>query len=265
MTIPPEPIRIFIGSEPKTKIFCDVLMFSIRRRTSKPVEFTVMDGTDSRFAVPESLKQGTGFSYRRWLIPRACNFTGRAIYMDADQLVLHDVWDLWTKPDTLPGPAGACAWLTYQPDKYSTRPWAQTSVMVINCHDAGSSWCFRPDELFAWSKQHAERSHYVALMHCAYLSPEPVQIENNWNALNTYEKGKTKLAHFTSEPNQPTVKPNHPLAYLWQAELSAAIQAGAVCRVDFEAALAKWGVKEDWRSTNGLHPYYKKFLRRFRA
>jgi lipopolysaccharide biosynthesis glycosyltransferase len=41
---------------------------------------------------------GYSFSGFRWAIPESCNFEGRAIYMDADVIVLCDIAELWSHP-----------------------------------------------------------------------------------------------------------------------------------------------------------------------
>src|ERR1022692_373234 len=90
-----DTVRIFIGTENKTRVFEAVLAHSIRTRSSLPVEITPMIG--SAWEYPADLPVGTGFSLRRWLIPAACGWKGRAIYLDADQLVFGDVKELWEK------------------------------------------------------------------------------------------------------------------------------------------------------------------------
>ena len=121
------PIRIFVGTEVKTKVPMDVLEYSIKRHTTAEIKLTPMIGPD--WEVPKGLHQGTGFSLRRFMIPHACNYEGLAIYMDADQLVFGDVKELISYADKLGDKSVAC---TYQPDKFSKKPWPQTSVMVID-------------------------------------------------------------------------------------------------------------------------------------
>jgi hypothetical protein len=254
-------VRVFIGTEPKTLVAAKVLMHSVARRSARPFQFTLMEGPD--WEVPDGLPKGTGFSLRRWLIPRHCDYRGRAIYLDADQIVLGDLAELWAKPDLDPGLPGTTAWLTYQPDKFSAEPWPQTSVMVIDCAAARDQWGWLPDRVYAHlgDPAHRDRRYYVDFMHAVWMQPQPRQIENGWNGLNHCNPGKTKLLHYTKEDAQPWYKPDHPFAKLWQDELRSALAAGAVTRADLTAALARWGQKEDWRKSNGLHPFYKPFAK----
>lgn len=254
-------VRVCLGSEPKTEIFRKVLEFSIRRRTAATVEFTALIGKPWEYAHP--FKVGTGFSLRRWMIPEFFNWHGRAIYLDADQLVLGDILDLWRVPDATKVTPGHVAWMTYQPSKFSKTPHPNSSVMVIDCALAKTQPLFHFTQLHAYLTKNTSQTAYAGVMYPNWLKPAPGKLGNEWNGLNYYAAGVTKLLHYTTEPDQPTYKPNHPLAYLWQEELLLAIKAGEIPKAEFEAALAKWNVKEDWRATNGLHPAYRKYLNEF--
>jgi hypothetical protein len=118
--------------------------------------------------------------------------------------------------------------------------------------------------VLGYLRRHPAKDTYVDFMHATWLVPSPVRLPTEWNHLNVHKPGKTKLVHFTKEPEQCWYKPDHPLSPLWQTELEATIKAGYIAKEDFEAALAKWGHKEDWRGQNGLHPFYKKYLPLFR-
>lgn len=253
-----DAIRIFIGTEPKTEIFRIVLEHSIKTRTQAKVEFTPMIGPE--WEVPKDLPAGTGFSLRRWLIPSKCNFQGFAIYMDADQLVHGDVAELWNYPTSIPG-GGCSAWMTYQVDKFNSKPWPQSSVMLIDCAKADSESMWHPEEMFKYLRQpDATRKRYIDFMHATWMNPRPAAIPTEWNNLNVYVKGKTRLLHYTKEPEQPSYNPKHPLADMWRQELVATIKAGMIPKELFVTALANFGKQEDWRKSNGLHPIYKKYL-----
>lgn len=255
-----EKIRVFIGTEPKTEIARKVLETSINRHTDMKVEFTAMIGPEWEYPL-DGIKVGTGFSLRRWMIPAFCGWQGRAIYCDADQLAFGDFWDLWTKPEQIPD-RSACVWCTYQVDKFSTKtPWPQTSVMVIDCERAKGLWGFKIDDVLYHLFKRNTVQDYANFMHGTWLpAPGPVRIETEWNHLNEYKEGRTKILHYTKEPEQPWYRPDHPLAQLWKLELSIALNVGAVTDEMMKEALRKWNVQEDWRHTNGLHPDYSRFL-----
>lgn len=103
-------IKIFIGCDPNN---CDleqlmVLEYSIRKHTQFPVEIHWMQlshDANSHWFSDQKLNHGwnterwaTPFSGFRWAIPELCNFEGRAIYMDADIIVLCDLAELWIHP-----------------------------------------------------------------------------------------------------------------------------------------------------------------------
>lgn len=262
-----ETIRVFVGTEIKTQVAFRVLAHSIRRRTKHPVEITPMLGHPRWEYSTEGFKQGTGFSLRRWLIPEACDWQGRAIYLDADQIVLGDIADLWQMPLSHPhkGDKEPAVWCTYQPDKFRKEPWPQSSVMLIDCGAAsrgGFGW--RRETMLKHLRKHPTREAYADFMHGTWMSPQPVKIPTAWNHLNVYKAGETKLLHYTKEPEQPWYKPDHPLASLWHEELDSALHSGDLPFKEFQQALNRWKVREDWRTSNGLHPYYRKYLRLYR-
>ncbi len=276
-----QKMRVFIGTEPRTEIARKVLEQSIARRTDADVTFTPMIGRQWEYDA-SGLKLGTGFSLRRWMIPAACGFQGRAIYLDADQLVLTDLWDLWTYPDRYPRD-GASVWCTYQPDKLSREPWPQTSVMVIDC-GAAKEWGWRIDDVLTHLRNHGTADAYHDFMHAAdgdgyWTKAPPVEVDAQWNSLDRYREGKTKLLHYTSEPNQPWYNPDHAHAHLWKMELQAAINAEKITVDEIKAAVDQWKPPEPGRRMTGLHPDYfvftesykssrqqrKDYLRKFRA
>ncbi|MBJ9952872.1 MULTISPECIES: glycosyltransferase [unclassified Acinetobacter] len=107
-----ENIKIFVGCDPNN---CDleqlmVLEHSVRKHTQHNVEFIWMQlshDINSPWYSDQETNQGwstakwaTPFSGFRWAIPELCDFKGRAIYMDADVVVLCDIAELWSHPMT---------------------------------------------------------------------------------------------------------------------------------------------------------------------
>lgn len=105
-----EAIKIFVGCDPNN---CDleqmmVLDYSVRKHTQHPVEIIWMQlnhDPESPWYTNQATGEGwhtekwaTPFSGFRWAIPESCNFQGRAIYMDADVVVLCDIVELWAHP-----------------------------------------------------------------------------------------------------------------------------------------------------------------------
>ncbi|MDF7676934.1 glycosyl transferase [Neisseriaceae bacterium ESL0693] len=105
-----EVIKVFVGCDPNN---CDleqmmVVDYSIHKHTSQPVQIEWMQlshDPQSPWYVDVNHGQGwhtehwaTPFSGFRWGIPAACNYEGRAIYMDGDMIVLADLAELWRHP-----------------------------------------------------------------------------------------------------------------------------------------------------------------------
>lgn len=248
-------LRIYIGTEPKTKIFEQVLRYSIMKHLSPSVNVEIVSMIGPEWEVPKGLHQGTGFSLRRFMIPQKCNYTGFAVYMDADMYVFGDMGGIldYGRDGDLKNYSGVAC--TYQTDKYHPKhPAPQSSLMLLDC-----SLCqdWQPDRLWRTLRGGFD---YPKFMHLEWMKHKPKMIPKRWNRLNDYVPGDTTVLHYTKEPDQPTYNPDHPHAALWQAGLKETIAAGQITKADFEEALSKWGVKEDWRPTNGLHPFYRSYL-----
>jgi len=252
-------IRIFIGTEPKTEIARKVLEHCVRRHTNTPVIFTPMIGPEWEYST-DGIQVGTGFSLRRWLIPSACNWEGHAIYLDADQIVFRAI-DVLLDTGIKAMANGSSAAMTYQPDKFNPKPWPQSSVMVIDCVRAKNHFEWKKQNMLEWLRQNSTKQSYAEFMHAAWMKPAPGILPVEWNHLNVYDPAKTCLLHYTKEPEQPWYKPEHPLSNLWIKEFKLAYKAGAITKDEIEAAVYKFNVKEDWRTTNGLHPVYLKHMR----
>lgn len=72
------------------------LEYSLRKYASSNIKIHHLknkkDGIMGEF---DSSMWATPFAGMRWAIPEYCNFSGRAIYMDVDQLNLHDITELY--------------------------------------------------------------------------------------------------------------------------------------------------------------------------
>lgn len=88
-----EPIRVFIGYDPRQPIAYQVLAHSIWSRSSLPVSITRLQLNQ----LPVKRRGLTEFTFSRYIVPYLCNYEGEAIFMDADMLCLADIADLvWT-------------------------------------------------------------------------------------------------------------------------------------------------------------------------
>jgi len=253
-----ETIVIAIGTEEKTKIPCKVLMHSILRSTKNPVEFHLMEGASWTKFSSRKLGVGTGFSLMRWRIPEQLDYKGFAIYLDADQIVLRDIAELWSMNINYPEKASSI-YCTYQDDKWLKNS-PNTSVMLIDCERAKKEWwpIAKIEEYL--EKDCPKRSRYVKIMHALHLDVAPTKIPVHWNHLNM-ARADTALLHYTSEAHQPWYNPQHPECYLWKQELISAIQNKIVTVEEMQKEISRFKPHTKNARGQGLHPYWAKWCK----
>lgn len=244
-----EPFRVFVGTEPRTRLAEEVLVHSLRRHTHFPLEVTPLIGPE--WDVPDDLPSGTGFSLRRFLIPASLGYQGFGLYLDADILALGGLDPLLGKQEELRQRGSPCA-ATRQPDRLHPRPTWQSSVLLLNA----AAWKAHPPEWFFDRLRHGYP--YQQIMRLGFWPPgqSPLPLANSWNSFEKVPPG-TRLVHFTRVPTQPWVHPGHSLAGLWREALVEAIAAGAVRPETFAQAVKLWdGTARKSGRRDGLHPSY---------
>jgi hypothetical protein len=212
------PIRVYVGSQEEQMLAVGVLEYSIRRRTSMTVEVMPLHKAGIDFPAPKDRSNWprTPFSFQRFTIPMLAGHCGRAIYLDSDMLVFHDLRDLWTLPFD-----GADVLAAREAEETSRRP--QFSVMLLDCERL--DWT--PDKVVGALDQ--GRLDYKQLMYDMALATEVrAAIPAAWNSLEHYEAGRTCLLHYTDMNTQPWVYRGNPLGNLWTLELVRAIQDGFI-------------------------------------
>jgi hypothetical protein len=137
-----EPIRIFIGYDPRETVAFSVLAHSINARASVPVSITPLmlsqlAGVYTRERHP---LQSTDFSFTRFLAPYLCGYQGWALFMDCDMLMVDDIARLWALRDENFAvqvvkhnhvPREEVKFLNAAQTKYEKKNWS--SVMLFNC------------------------------------------------------------------------------------------------------------------------------------
>jgi hypothetical protein len=259
------PIRIFVGTDASQMLAVKVLEYSIKKHTSMSVNFELM--CDVPVPLPKNPKDHprTGFSFARFLIPRLCDYKGRAIYLDADMLVFADVAKLWELP--LDDADILCA---EQPtNKGRVR---QYSVMLMNC--ANLHWDIQ--EIVAGLDE--GKYDYAKLMYDFCIVP-PDRIAANlpyeWNSLEFYEQDKTCLIHYTDMPTQPWVSANNEHGALWYRSLREGIAEGFIEKAMLFREVERGHVRPDLPEQLGFEPHpdceqlaknyvppYRRFVRR---
>lgn len=193
----PETIRIFVGCAPAglDAESQSVLEWSIRKHASLPVEITWM----SKSADPASLwhagpggwrtdSWATPFSGFRWSVPAACDYEGRAIYLDSDFIVLADIAELWGQE--------------FAPGRFIMSKSGSSSRICCSLWDCEAAKNVLPslDRLRANSGQHRAMTLTLA----AYAQP----FAGDWNCLDgagydDLTDRRLKALHYTAMHSQP--------------------------------------------------------------
>ena len=248
-----EPLRIFVGVDESQLVAYRVLEYSIRKAASIPVEVTPMLDFPHRLPASPDNRPRTSFSFCRFMIPQLCGYEGRALYLDADMLVLGDVAELADLPF---GPHAILRsesltsdrWAGHEPiDNFG----AQLSVMLLDCDR------LRWDVEEIVTDLDDGRYDYKALM-ADLCIVDPAEIADSipaaWNDLEHYDPATTKLVHFTVVPTQPWKVDDNPLNDLWMSWYREAVEAGAVPPDEVESLVAVRDVKPTLRAALRLAP-----------
>lgn len=237
-------LNVYIGTENDQLIPQKVLEYSIRKNAKCPVQIRAVKQDFERIG-------GTNFGFVRFLIPKLNNYHGRAIYLDADQLVFADINELSDLLDSKHAIA-----LVNQPKgtfgNKSVGQHNQTSVMVMDCAKL-QDW--DPDTMFQNVVNNRAQLvegqiHYREFMMLSWVDQSKIQsIDPSWNHFNIVEPD-SKITHFSHVRSQPWKNPSHPLTEFWGKWLRDAIRAGAVGRVEL--------LKEIWRGA--VHRYFFVYL-----
>ena len=86
-----QPLKVFIGYDPRQPVAVQVLTHSIYTRSSVPVSIQPLVLS----TLPIRRRGLTEFTYSRYLIPWLMEFRGRGLFLDADMLMLGDVKELF--------------------------------------------------------------------------------------------------------------------------------------------------------------------------
>lgn len=226
-------IQVVIGTQANQTIPQRVLEYSIRKHCAGEVDIRPTRQSQQRVG-------GTKFGFVRFCVPEVFGFQGRAIYMDADQLVLADLQELVDSLDA----DHAIGLVRHIEGTFAGEPVAprnETSVMVLDCEKL-KGW--DPATLFS-SVVPNEREpgpgqiRYKDFIRLAWVDPALIQeIDPRWNHYNMH-RDDSKLVHFSHVREQPWKRPAHPERAFWESWLVEAMGAGYVTRTDILSAVAR--------------------------
>ena len=258
-----EPIRVYVGSDATQWLAARVLEHSIRKYASQPVEVHHM--IDLPIRLPQDPEQWprTPFSFYRFAIPQLAGHRGRAIYVDSDMLVFHDIAELW---DTeFEGASLLCAG-----DPSDPRRKRQFSVMLLDCARLG----WDVDDIVTGLDE--EQYDYAKLMYDFCIVKEDqirASLPERWNSLEKYVAGETALLHYTDMPKQPYVSRKNRNGALWIEAFREAVREGFLTEREIQAAVRKEFVRptllsdlhpwQVWRHVQDLfHEPHRRYLKR---
>ncbi|MDB6019865.1 MAG: hypothetical protein JWR19_4354 [Pedosphaera sp.] len=222
------PVRIFIGTDESQKLGARVLEYSIRKHCPQPLSFDHMECVKVPPINDPHNRPRTGFSFNRFAIPALAGYRGRAVYLDADMLVLRDFRELWNLPF---GEATVLHAATSDP----RRP-RQFSVLLLNC---GKLQWDLPGIVRGLNDS---RYDYEQLMKELCIEPAAhVQdaIPPEWNSLEEYVPERTGLIHYTDMMTQPWVSRANRNGQLWLEHLREAVDTGYITLNEVETAVRR--------------------------
>jgi len=207
-----KPISVFVAATEAEWLPMRVLEFSIRENCSSPVEVNALYTYKRDIPLPKKLKNRprTPFSFQRFLIPEICGYEGRAIYLDSDMLVFGDISEIWNQP------FNGNNLQTVR--EVNNRRFPQFSVMLLDC--ASLRWSI--DKIV--NDLDYNKLNYSDLMyHMKVARSIGKDIPSDWNSLECYSEGQTKLLHYTDMDTQPWVSTANPHSDLWVSCLRRAL------------------------------------------
>lgn len=210
------PVRVFVGTDRAQMLGVKMLEYSIKKYASISVTVEPIDDAGIPVPADPANRSRTGFSFSRFKIPELCGYRGRGIYMDADMQVFTDILDLWSRP--FDG-----AHVLYAESATAQGRIPQFSVLLLDC--AQLDWDVR--EIVRGFDE--GRYGYVDLMQRMCIAePEHKRagLPFEWNSLEHYEDGKTKLIHYTDMPTQPWVSHNNKNGHLFYEACREALAEG---------------------------------------
>ncbi|MBD1823570.1 hypothetical protein H6F51_13865 [Cyanobacteria bacterium FACHB-DQ100] len=254
-----DPIRIFIGSSPKNTIEESVFRYTLLKQTQHPIEIYAIDGTSGSAknlttgevkrlpaGVSDRIQGATAFSLARWAIPEWCNYQGRAIYCDSDQIALQDMTELWnyglgdSSLAAVPVKQAKC-YQHYIADSmgvflHTEETFYLASVMLMDCEKI--QWNLSElVELLDRNAFSLPNLMYLGEQFRQHFNLSVSALPSEWNHLD-YADRESKIVHFTDLTSQPWRFHHNPIAEVWETVFLAAVDDNALTQAQLETAYA---------------------------
>lgn len=199
--------NIYVGATRPQLLPFLVLKYSIERTSTIPVKVNNL----ADLLREHDVSRGTPFSLQRLFIPQLNNYAGVALYLDSDMIVFSDIAEL-----------------------FQSQPFGE---VVQGC--VGRQGCNRPQQFSVFRIDCARAKHWAfeygsfADFHDTQLTFEKSKVHclsSDWNSLEYYCEGTTKLLHYTDMDRQPWLSSRNELGVLWYEMLKDALRNGAISR-----------------------------------
>lgn len=190
-------IRVFVGTEVGNEKAEKALHYSIIKNCKNNIDIYWMSNkykdsiwdnwNNGRHDGEKNSENGwkTNFSVFRWTIPELCNYSGKAIYLDVDQIILKDIRQMWD--------------IDMENNAVSMIKEARTDVMLMNC-------CKFKDNF--WPKIQKmkpsgnNQRYYKAIIQKNFSIGVFDKIYNCLDGKD-FDMQKTRLIHYTKMNTQP--------------------------------------------------------------
>ncbi len=230
--------KIFVGTDSSQKLAVKVLEYTIKKYASEDVEVIPM--CDLPLPVPKSKlnQQKTGFSFSRFCIPQFMEYQGKALYLDADMIVLSDIMELFNWPmenhhiliqkNLKLNESKRNKKVTNA--KKRTR---QCSVMVIDCEKCHWDINAIVNDLDSGKYNYSQLMHEMCLVEDSNIGEV---LPFTWNSLEYYDD-KTQLLHYTDMNTQPWVSSFNKNADVWYGAVLEMLHNGIVTEKEIIAEI----------------------------
>lgn len=204
-------MRIFIGFDSRIPMASDVLIYTLKKHASIPLDIKLLKINELDFKREDPLAS-TQFTYTRFLVPLLCNYEGLALFLDNDMVCLSDIKEIAdldmtnfalriVKHDFIPK-YGVKMDGKIQ-SIYPRKNWS--SMMLMDCA-----------KLKCWTKEAVETKPASWLHRFEPITDKLIgELPQHWNVLDEDINLQTKLWHMTTGAPYFDNYANMPNAVIW--------------------------------------------------